>query len=237
MASLRGQTVLLNAANLSGGTATPWAYVGAATEVSLLIDAGAATTTFTIEVAAGTGAAGMNSVLTDADFYTLQYRNGSATSTISVSGSPVALDLSPFGAQYIRVRPAGSITAGTVTVDAVATSNRSIRGQQVLWNNTSVNLNDTSAVAVIGSLTNVVLFVNSTDTFSVQVAPGGGGAGLNGLPSPSDWYNLFDETGTQVKFLSNNTQSAIDLSPFSPHYLQLTALGSGTVTAKLSASG
>lgn len=227
MAALRGRTVLFDG-DLAADTASGWAYAGSATDVTLFIDDGGAGADWTVEVAVGNGQAGLNGIDSDnADdipFATLAGRDGSS---YTLTGGVFATDLSPFAAQYVRVRPSVDVTGGKASISTVSRNSRSLRGHQVLWNNADVSTDDTSAVGMVGDETNAVLFLFSTGAFDVQVASGDGSPGMNFIPDEADWSTYGLSFG-----LGANT--AIDLSPFGGQYIRLKATADATgVTATL----
>lgn len=230
MASIRGNTTLFDG-NLANGVASAWAYVGAATDVTLYIDDGGGSANWTIEVATGDGQPGLNAVNysnpNSPPWGVLGSRIGTAR-TLATAGVPVAFNLSPFAAQYVRVRPDADITAGSAAINTVAECSRSLRGHQVLWNNVNVSTNDKSAPGYVGSMTNAVIYINTQDagdTYQIQVAAGTGASGLNGTPEEADWAILYSsDTGDQIYFHAGvGTKVAIDLSPFGGSFIRLKA--------------
>lgn len=240
MASLRGNSTLLDG-DLAADTASSWAYVGSATDVTLFIDDAGASATWLIEIAIGNGEPGLNGVdFADPDglpWAVLSDRTGGA-STVVTTGTPVAVNLSPFASQYIRVRPDGDITGGLVTINCVARNSRSLRGHQVLLDNEDVASGDTSVIGFIGDETNAVLFLNNdvaADVFDIEVAAGTGSPGMNEVPADAAFALLFDANGNQVQFQTNVAgKAAIDLSPIGSSFIRLKAQQDSTgVTATL----
>lgn len=243
MASLRGNTTLFDG-DLAQDIASDWAYVGSGTDLTLFIDDGGAPASWAIEVAVGNGEPGLNGIdPLDPDavpWAVLKSRTGSGA-LVASSGAPLAMSLSPFAAQYIRVRPDAAITAGSARINVVAHNSRSLRGHQVLWDDEDVSLGDTSAVGFVGDETNALLFLNVDNAghdFIVEVAAGTGASGLNEIPEESAWAALYLD-GNAVAFGTTSTsgQAAIDLSPFGGSFVRLKASQNSTgVTATLAVS-
>jgi hypothetical protein len=114
----------------------------------------------------------------------------------------------------------------------------SLRGSQVLWTAQTVNQNDTSPEAFVGTATNVVVMIKNTGanaaTFKIQVAaPAAVSAGRNTDPVSTEWYDLSGQTAIAVAV---GAQVAVNLSPFAPPYLRLNrtdATGVTTISASV----
>lgn len=127
MAELRGGQYLWNAQSISSGAKSPLASIGAGPYVTIYIknpDA-AIDATFAVEVSAtASPKAGRNALDSTADggldWFPLQTDDGHVVSIAVTHGTNVAVDLSPFGPQFIRLRRTDA--NGAITCTALVSS-------------------------------------------------------------------------------------------------------------------
>lgn len=100
-----------------------------------------------------------------------------------------------------------------------------LRRKAVIWNNVQTGVAGASAGAVVGAATNVTIFmqVNGATTITVEVGPGGSGAGRNDITGTDVWYPLFkDDFSAGFSFVfAGAGKAALDLSPLAAEHVRI----------------